>query len=204
MTLHRPPARLALLALLALLGLLGACAAPQRVILLPAPDGKVGAVEVDSGASHQRVDTAYGGATVPQHGQIGSFKTDAASVERDYGALLAARPPRPVSFVVHFQNGSSTELTPDSAAVVQQILAELARRGAPELIVTGHTDSTGTDDYNDHLSLQRAQTVVDFLSRHGIAAAQMEAVGRGKRDPAVPTANEVAEPANRRVEITIR
>ncbi|MBV8469293.1 MAG: OmpA family protein [Pelomonas sp.] len=183
--------------------MLCACA-QQRVVLLPAPDGKVGAVEVSSATGHQRVDTAYGGVAVSQQGQISSFTTDPASVERQYGALLAARPPRPVSFIVHFQSGSSTEFTPDSAAVVQQILQELGRRAAPELIVTGYTDAVGTDDLNDHLSLQRAQTVVEFLSHHGIAASQMQAVGRGKRDPAVQTANAVAEQANRRVEVTIR
>lgn len=190
--------------LLPLLLLLGACAQQQRVILLPAPDGKVGAVEVGSVAGHQRLDTAYGGAAVSSQGQISRFTTDAPSVQRDYGALLAARPPRPVTFVLHFENGSSTELTPDSAGVVQQVLDELSHRAAAELIVTGHTDATGTDEFNDRLSLERARTVVEFLSHHGIATAQMEAVGRGKRDPAVQTANAVAEPANRRVEITIR
>jgi outer membrane protein OmpA-like peptidoglycan-associated protein len=194
--------RLGLLLLVALL--LGACAQQQRVILLPAPDGKVGAVEVASATSRQRVDSAYGGAEVGQQGQIHSFTTDPASVERQYGALLAARPPRPVSFVVYFDSGSSTELTPDSSTVVQQVLEELGRRAAPELIVIGHTDAVGTDEFNDRLALERAQTVVEFLRRKGIAAKQIEAVGRGKRDPAVRTADKVAEQANRRVEIIIR
>ncbi|XHS80493.1 OmpA family protein [Burkholderiaceae bacterium UC74_6] len=184
--------------------LLGACAAEQRVILLPAPDGKVGAVEVSSAAGKQRVDTAYGGASVSQQGQIHATASDAAKVDREYGSLLAARPPRPVSFVVYFQSGSSTELTPDSSAVVQSVLQELGRRAAPELIVTGHTDAVGTDEFNDRLALERAQTVVEFLRRNGIGAKQIEAVGRGKREPAVRTADRVAEQANRRVEITIR
>lgn len=193
-----------LLPALALLTLLGACAQQQRVVLLPAPDGKVGAVEIDSAAGHQRVDTAYGGVAVSQQGQINTFTTDATSVERDYGTLLAARPPRPVTFVVHFQNGSATELTPDSATVVQRVLEELGRRAVPEVIVTGHTDAVGTNESNDRLSLERAQTVVEFLGHHGIPAKQMEAVGRGKRELAVQTPDGVAEPANRRVEITVR
>jgi len=187
-----------------LLLLLGACAAQQRVVLLPAPDGKVGAVEVGTAAGKQRVDSAYGGASVSQQGQIRPFATDAATVDREYGPLLAARPPRPVSFVVYFQSGSSTELTPESAAVVKRVLEELGHRAAPELIVTGHTDAVGTDEFNDRLALERAQTVVEFLGRNGISAKQMEAVGRGKREPAVRTADKVAEQANRRVEITIR
>ncbi|MBV8502919.1 MAG: OmpA family protein [Paucibacter sp.] len=192
-----------LLLLLSIL-LLAGCAAPQRVILLPAPDGKVGAVDVTSAAGKQRVDSAYGGVNVSQQGQISSFATDSAGVEREYGPLLAARPRRPVSFVVYFQSGSSSELTPESTAVVQSVLAELEQRAAPELIVTGHTDAVGTDEFNDRLALERAQTVVEFLRHNGINAKQIEAVGRGKREPAVRTADRVAEQANRRVEITIR
>lgn len=190
---------------LALPLLLIACAAPQqRVILLPAPDGKAGAVEVSSAAGRERLDSAYAGVSATEQGKLGSFKSDAAQVQQQYGALLAARPLRPASFTVYFQSGSSTELTASSAAVVRQILEELGRRPAPELVITGHTDAVGSDDLNDRLSLQRAQTVITFLSRNGIAAAQMSAVGRGRRDLAVQTAKEVAEAANRRVEITIR
>lgn len=183
--------------------LLGACA-QQRVILLPEPDGTVGAVEIKSASGQQRIDTAYGGIDVSRGGSLDTFKTSQSRVDRDYKPLLAARPPRPVTFVVHFEFGSPTHVTPDSKAIVQQILHVLSERPAPELIVIGHTDTMGTDAYNDRLSLERARGVVAFLRRHGVTAKRVEAIGRGKRDQAVKTRNSVASKANRRVEITIR
>lgn len=183
--------------------LLGACA-QQRVILLPEPDGSVGAVEIRSASGNQRIDTAYGGVDVSKSGSLDPFKTSQHKVDQDYKPLLAAQPPRPVVFVVHFEFGSPTHVTPESKAVVQKILEVLSQRPAPELIVIGHTDTLGSDAYNDRLSLERARGVVAFLRRHGITAKRVEAIGRGKRDQAVKTRNSVANQANRRVEITIR
>lgn len=183
--------------------LLGACA-QQRVILLPEPDGSVGAVEIHSASGDQRIDTAYGGVDISKRGSLDPFKTSQNSVDREYKPLLAARPPRPITFVVHFEFGSPTHVTPESKVIVKKILEVLSQRPAPELIVIGHTDTTGPDAYNDRLSLQRARGVIRFLRRHGITAKRVEAIGRGKRDQAVKTRNSVANQANRRVEIMIR
>jgi OmpA-OmpF porin, OOP family len=70
--------------------------------------------------------------------------------------------------------------------------------------VVGHTDRVGTVPYNDALSLRRAERVQAQLVQLGIPAAQIQAAGRGERAPLVPTEDEVAEPRNRRVEITVR
>jgi outer membrane protein OmpA-like peptidoglycan-associated protein len=70
--------------------------------------------------------------------------------------------------------------------------------------VTGHTDRVGTVESNDALSLRRARLIRDRLLSVGVAAERVEAVGRGEREPLVPTADEVPEPKNRRVEIRVR
>jgi outer membrane protein OmpA-like peptidoglycan-associated protein len=57
---------------------------------------------------------------------------------------------------------------------------------------------------NDALSLKRAKVVSQLLVDKGAVAARVEAVGRGKRELLVPTADEVDEPQNRRVEIVVR
>jgi outer membrane protein OmpA-like peptidoglycan-associated protein len=62
----------------------------------------------------------------------------------------------------------------------------------------------GSDDYNDTLSRQRAEVARQALVYRGLAAEQAVTVGRGKREPVVPTADGVAEARNRRVEILVR
>jgi outer membrane protein OmpA-like peptidoglycan-associated protein len=73
----------------------------------------------------------------------------------------------------------------------------------PEILVIGHTDLVGSNEYNDTLSLQRAQLIAGMLQQQG-AAKSLEVTGRGMRDPLVPTASGVEEPRNRRVEVSVR
>jgi outer membrane protein OmpA-like peptidoglycan-associated protein len=73
-----------------------------------------------------------------------------------------------------------------------------------EVAVIGHTDRVGPVEYNDTLSLRRAERVRrDFVDR-GIPTGSINVAGRGEREPVVLTADEVSEPRNRRVEINVR
>jgi len=74
----------------------------------------------------------------------------------------------------------------------------------PDVLVIGHTDTVGSDQANDALGQQRADIVRAALIRLGVPADDIRALSRGKRNLAVPTANGVAEPLNRRVEIIVR
>ena len=84
------------------------------------------------------------------------------------------------------------------------MFAELAKHPVPDIVIVGHTDSVGTDTFNDALALRRAETVRAMLIGRGLSPAGIAAVGRGKREPLVPTADGIAEPRNRRVEIVVR
>lgn len=180
-----------------------ACRPADRVILLPGDDGKVGAVLISSHGATHRLDQAY--KTVSTSGDGLSEQTvSEGQVNSEFGQLLDALPLPVVTFTVKFVSGSATELTPDAVAVIQQMKVEVQRREAPEIRLVGHTDSVGDLLKNDLLSQQRAQTVVDILTRYGVAPEAMEATGRGEREPAVATANNVSEAANRRVEIRVR
>jgi outer membrane protein OmpA-like peptidoglycan-associated protein len=88
--------------------------------------------------------------------------------------------------------------------VLAALRAALATLPAAEVIVTGHTDRVGSVEANDRLSLARAQAVRELLVDAGVARSIISVVGRGERAPLVPTADEVAEARNRRVEIKIR
>ena len=74
----------------------------------------------------------------------------------------------------------------------------------PDVLVIGHTDTVGSDQANDVLGQQRADIVRAALIRLGVPGDDIHALSRGKRSLAVPTANGVAEPLNRRVEIIVR
>jgi outer membrane protein OmpA-like peptidoglycan-associated protein len=179
-------------------------APPDRVVLLPGPDGKVGAVIVQSKQGQQLINSAYGGLSVTKDGTLTDAVEDAASVQSRYGAVLGIQPARPVSFVVRFASGSATSLTPESLPVLEEIKQVLKARSAPEIMVIGHTDRVGTAAANDTLSLKRAQAVKQILIDAGLDGATIEVAGRGQREPLVSTVDQVAEPRNRRVELNVR
>jgi len=175
----------------------------ERVVLLPDTDGRVGQVTVTTPSATATLDGAYAVAEVLSDGKVVRGEASAESVRQHFAAALAAQPPQPVSFNVFFVFDKD-ELTPESTVQFERIKTELVSRPAPEIVIIGHTDRVGALEYNDALSLKRAEVVRLALVRAGIAHAQMEVAGRGEREPVVATADEVAEPRNRRVEITVR
>lgn len=196
---------LAGLAALALLLLVG-CAKPARndlYVLMPGPDGKTGALTVESGGKQAVLDQPYAAARVKASGQVEPGTVTEQEARQAFGAALTAQPGRPASFILYFLENRD-ELTPDSKQTLGSALDEIARRPAPEIVVIGHTDRVGPVPYNDTLSLRRAERVRDELVKVGIAADRIRVEGRGEREPLVPTPDEVAEPRNRRVEISVR
>ena len=108
-----------------------------------------------------------------------------------------------MSFLLYFLEGTD-EYTLESKAAFEKIFSEIARRQAAEIAVIGHTDTVGRVEYNDTLSLRRAERVrKDFVGR-GIPTHAINVAGRGEREPIVPTADDINEPRNRRVEINVR
>jgi outer membrane protein OmpA-like peptidoglycan-associated protein len=197
--------RLAGLAALALLILTG-CAKPARddlYVLMPGADGKTGALSVESGGKQAVLDQPYAAARVKEPGRVEAGSVTEQEARQAFGAALEAQPGRPTSFLLYFLEARD-ELTPDSRQLLTRVVDEIARRPAPEIVVIGHTDRVGPVPYNDTLSLRRAERVRDELVKVGIAAERIRVEGRGEREPLVPTADEVAEPRNRRVEISIR
>ena len=70
--------------------------------------------------------------------------------------------------------------------------------------VAGYTDSTGKDDYNQGLSERRANSVLGYLSSHGIESSRLSAVGFGEGNPVGDNATAGGRAQNRRVELNIR
>jgi OmpA-OmpF porin, OOP family len=174
------------------------------VVLLPKPDGQTGAVVVQHGTRTLLLDQPYAAIRLRAGHAVETRRLDAKTLQQTFSGALAALPPRPQTFLVHFEDASDV-LTAASDAEFTRIFAEIALRPGSEILITGHTDSVGSIHYNDQLSLQRAQRVRMELIRRGIRPEQIESVaGRGKREPLVPHGPGVPEPKNRRVEISVR
>ncbi len=191
----------ALLPALALL--LAACAGPDRIVLLPDSEGKVGKLNVGNAGGDTLLDSAYATASAKGNRKAEAGHTDAAAVYQEFGTVLAALPPAPVSYSVYFISDTD-DLTADSRALAPAILAEIAKFPAAEVVVIGHTDTQGSDDYNDKLSLDRARVVKQQLIALGFDAKRISTAGRGKRELLIQTRDDVAEPRNRRAEILVR
>jgi outer membrane protein OmpA-like peptidoglycan-associated protein len=178
----------------------------ERVILLPQPDGAPSAVVVQSKTGATAVlDRPYSVATVAPK-RIGSEQTDEVTVRTRYKELFDALPARPRAYLLYFETGG-TRLTPESEKLVQLIvgvLSDLKDLPAFELTVIGHADEVGTDALNDELSRRRAATIVRLLKAKGIDTTRASIVGRGSRDPLIPTKKGAAEPRNRRAEIRLK
>jgi len=192
---------MAALAVVALLALVYWVAKPpnETVTVLPSADGHIGIVVVQRGNDKQVLNQPY--ATTRNGDAVAVLSSD--EVMKSFGATLQALPARPTIFLLYFVTGTD-ELTEESKGDLQRILDELKQRPVPDVYVIGHTDTVGELRGNDQLSAQRAETVKGFLIGIGIAAERIQTAGRGKREPIVPTADNVDEPKNRRVEINVR
>jgi outer membrane protein OmpA-like peptidoglycan-associated protein len=175
----------------------------ELVVVLPSADGHVGMVIVERRGERAVLNQAYAASRIVGGSPPETQQLSTAEVRAEFASVLAALPDRPKSFLVYFEEATD-ELTPQSRVEFERILAELRERGAPDVIVIGHTDRLAADDYNDRLSLQRAQRVRDELVKLGIPPSRIQATGRGERELLIPTADGVAEPRNRRVEINVR
>lgn len=175
----------------------------ELVVVLPGPGGKVGTVIVQRRGERVVLDQAYAASRIVDGSAPQAQRLSEAEVGTGFGVALNALPERPKSFLVYFL-GDSDELTPESRVSFEQILAELRGRSTPDVMVIGHSDRLAGEEYNDRLSLQRAERVREELLKLGIAGGRIRTAGRGERELLVPTADGVAEPRNRRVEINVR
>ena len=116
---------------------------------------------------------------------------------------MPAEPPPPLTFILYFELGG-TDLTASSRDLLEEVLSNVRLRVAPVVSVVGHTDRAGDAAYNDALALRRARSLRDILVAEGLDPALVEIDSHGEANPLFPTEDGVAEPRNRRVEVTIR
>lgn len=109
-----------------------------------------------------------------------------------------------ISSEVSFDFGSAA-IKPAFRPTLDKVADVLRRYERSVVHVVGHTDSVGSDSYNQRLSEQRAQSVVDYLaSNGGIMRDRLRAEGRGELEPRASNATEAGRQLNRRVEVFVK
>jgi len=120
-------------------------------------------------------------------------------------------PPPPVSddcpaevAATFFFDWDSVVPPADASTGVNFIAQNRGRCGWNGFTVVGHTDRSGSDEYNQGLSVRRARVIGGMMENAGIPSSIIEVSGRGETDPRVPTADNERTPANRRVEVRVK
>jgi OOP family OmpA-OmpF porin len=108
------------------------------------------------------------------------------------------------SMYLVFFDFDKAAITSGADSVLDAVAAEVRKRNVTSIEIVGHTDSAGADSYNERLAIRRANVVRDALSKRGLDVAVMNVDGRGERELLVKTADNVREPANRRVQISFK
>jgi len=180
-------------------------ARPDLIVLLPDPDGgTVGRATVSNPSGS--VDLAGARAsTVVADRQSPARVTimSEAEVQRIFGEALAALPPPPKQFTLFFRFDSE-ELTTESRMLIREVLQTVKQRAFSDVAVIGHTDTMGSTARNFELGRKRANAVRTLLIGAGLNRSSIEIKSFGESSLLVKTANDVFEPRNRRVDVTVK
>jgi outer membrane protein OmpA-like peptidoglycan-associated protein len=98
---------------------------------------------------------------------------------------------------------NKSNIRTDARPILDEAISTLKEYKDITLSVEGHTDSIGSDAYNQKLSVRRAQAVADYLEKGGIAASRMTVKGFGKSQPVASNDTAEGRAENRRVELKI-
>jgi len=192
----------------AILLFLTSCAPANRtrVILIPDPDGKVGEIFIQNEGGSQiitkagQMSEARDAVTPPA---VPSPVMEEKNIKLIFGDALAALPERPLTYILYFKTNSA-ELNESSLKVLDSVKTAIGSRQSQDISVIGHTDRVGTDEKNYILSRKRALKVKQILVLKGVSPDHIEINYHGEANPLVKTEEGVAEPRNRRVEVTVR
>ncbi len=122
---------------------------------------------------------------------------EAANVQRNANLLA-------VTFKSDFLfDLNSAQLKPGAYDEISRVAQVLIQYPQTSILIAGHTDSSGAEDYNQQLSERRAQVVKNALAGQGVNPARLTTVGYGESQPIADNSTEAGRQLNRRVEITI-
>jgi OOP family OmpA-OmpF porin len=159
---------------------------------------RIGAREREAELARQRADAATGRAQ--------AAVSRAQALEQELAALKAEETER--GLVMTLQEGvlfeyNKAELKSGAMRNLEPLVTFLREHPERTLVIEGHTDSTGSDSYNQELSQRRAEAVRNFLVSNGITGDRIVARGYGESYPVTVNTTEAGRQQNRRVEVVI-
>ena len=144
-------------------------------------------------------------ATAEAKAETADAEAQNAELQRQVDALQAKVTERGLVLTlgdVLFASGRA-ELNPGTANNLNQLVTFLGKYPSRTVMIEGHTDSVGNDDYNQGLSQRRADSVRSYLVRAGIDAGRITAMGAGESTPVAGNESATGRQQNRRVEVII-
>ncbi|WP_458700251.1 OmpA family protein [Sulfurospirillum sp. 1307] len=157
---------------------------------------KAGSVEIDKVGGYVSLDSKD---KAPSEIKIMSKD----EINKKFDSVIKAAALPPVEVNLYFKNNSN-ELTDESKSRLPEILDMIQKRSPCDVNIIGHTDTKGSSSFNEKLALKRAKYVKDWILSSGVKLNNLKAESYGENDLLVPTADDVSEPKNRRVEIFIK
>lgn len=197
-----------ILAILSVLALLAGCASMSRTQKGAAIGGAAGAATGAAVSKDNTKGAIIGGAIGAVAGAIiGNYlDNQAKELEQVQGAEVVREGDElKVTFAekILFDFDSSA-LKAASQAQLDQVAGVLAKYPETNIVVKGHTDAKGSDEYNQRLSERRASAVMNYLEDQGVGGSRMTARGYGESMPVASNDTEAGRAENRRVELSIK
>ena len=176
----------------------------ERYVVLPNADGRpgAGAITVNRGGTATTLDQPYAAAEW-RAGTANAVAMNEEQAQAIFRQAIAARPALPAHFRLNFLLDSD-QMTPESQALFHSVVAEIVKRPTYEVELVGHTDTLADEAHNQRLSRDRAVAIRQALIGGGVSQDAIAVIARGESELLIQTQRGVAEPRNRRVEVTIR
>ena len=164
--------------------------------------------EVDKGTAERQTVLAEARAHEAQRNaqQAQTAEERAKALERELADLKGKKTDRGVVVTlcdVLFDTGKAT-LKPGAYSTVERLAAVLKEDASRKVMIEGHTDNVGSDEYNQGLSERRAQSVQAALFERGVEASQISTVGKGETTPVASNDDPAGRQQNRRVELVFQ
>lgn len=163
---------------------------------------------IGKAAGNTALGALIGGAVGGTAGGLIGHKMDkqAAEIKQTVPGATVSR--QGEGILVKFDSGilfdvDKSDLKPDAQNSLKQLAVSLQNNPQTNILIIGHTDSTGTVTYNQELSLRRANAVKSFVIEQGVNGVRLSTLGKGESEPIVSNSTAAGRAQNRRVEVVI-